>query len=149
MFGVLFYAYYVISNNIQSIPIPASNADLETQRGNRIFVRSQELYQERLPKDYEIIANNDDLRISAVVSMKGKCIAYNQRGERLSVSDDECRHQLAQVGNMIKPRSMSSVVTSHEPDLTTAPKANSAPDPVVTKPDEKSQVSDESSLMTS
>lgn len=98
----------------QAVQPQLNHQDLEVQRGNRLYIRQQELYQERLPVDYEVIANNDDLRISGAVSMGGRCIAYNKRGERLNVSQRECRYNLAEVGNMMKPRQTSSVITSHE-----------------------------------
>lgn len=99
----------------QAVQPQLNHQDLEVQRGNRLYIRQQELYQERLPVDYEVIANNDDLRIAGAVSMGGRCVAYNQRGERLDVSQRECRYNLAQAGNMMKPRQTSTVVTSHEP----------------------------------
>lgn len=59
-----------------------------------------ELYQERLPDDYQILVSNNDLRIHGVMSFRGKCFAYNQYGERLEVPQRICRDQYN--GGMIK-----------------------------------------------
>lgn len=117
----------IVQNSADSVSQSVSvnnNASQEIDRGNRIYIRTQQLYQERLPADYEIIANNDDLRIAGAVRMRSKCIAYNQRGERLNVSQSECERNLEQVGNMMKSRRTSSVVTSHN-DVQTQTDTNS------------------------
>lgn len=60
---------------------------------NAIAKRTRELYAERLPEDYQILAYNNDLRINGVVFIGGNCYAYNQYGERLNVSKSHCIEQ--------------------------------------------------------
>lgn len=79
----------------------APNALQTEQAMNERARRTVELYQERLPKDYEILVNNNDLRVANVVLLNGHCTAYNAYAERLNVPQAYCLQQLH--GGMIKP----------------------------------------------
>lgn len=95
------------AQNVASSVVPASavsgiapDVSEREKAMNEQYKRTQELYKERLPEDYQILVNNNDLRIHGVMSFRGKCFAYNQYGERLEVPQRNCREQYN--GGMIK-----------------------------------------------
>ena len=51
---------------------------------------------------------NVDLAVSGALMHKGKCWAYNVKGQRINLSDSECGKYLASSGNMAKGLSSSS-----------------------------------------
>ena len=96
------------AQNVASSVVPASAVSAmasapvseREQAMNEQYKRTLELYQQRLPDDYQILVSNNDLRIHGVMSFRGKCFAYNQYGERLEVPQRICRDQYN--GGMIK-----------------------------------------------
>lgn len=83
------------------------------EQSNANYVREQQLYKERLPDDYQILSNNDDLRVSGVIKMKGRCLAYNAKGERLNITASECNYYINNQGSIIKSGIKNSLVTQH------------------------------------
>lgn len=59
----------------------------QSEQNRRIYT----LYQERLPKDYDIIRQNPDLQVRGVVVMGGKCQAYNAYGDLMIFSEQDCK----------------------------------------------------------
>lgn len=94
---------------------PTSNSEVNDRikAGNEQLKRELELYKERLPQDYQILASNDDLRVASAIQFKNVCKAYNVKGDLLNVSDEECRYYLAQSGRMIHKGSDSRVITQY------------------------------------
>lgn len=71
-------------------------------QNNKDAVRSLELYEQRLPSDYRVTVNNDDLRVSGVVMMGGSCKGYNGHGEFINISQAECVNYTQVAGAMPK-----------------------------------------------
>ena len=96
------------AQNVASSVIPASAVSAmasapiseREQAMNEQYKRTQDLYKERLPDDYQILVNNNDLRVHGVITFRGRCYSYNQYGERLEVPQRYCRDQYN--GGMIK-----------------------------------------------
>ena len=76
--------------------------DTNLQQNNLDAVRSLELYEQRLPQDYRVTVNNEDLRVSGVVMMGGSCKAYNGHGEFINISQSECVNYTQVAGAMPK-----------------------------------------------
>tara|TARA_B100001564_G_C20669423_1_gene685384 strand:- start:5102 stop:6259 length:1158 start_codon:yes stop_codon:yes gene_type:complete len=72
------------------------------EQNNKDAVRSLELYKQRLPDDYRVTVNNDDLRVSGVVMMGNNCKAYNGHGEFINISQAECVNYTQVAGAMPK-----------------------------------------------
>lgn len=51
---------------------------------------------------------NIDVAVSGALMHKGKCWAYNVKGQRINLTDSECGKYLASSGNMAKGLSSSS-----------------------------------------
>lgn len=66
----------------------------------RIAKLEQELYEARLPPDYQVTKDNPALRVAGVMSFNGACRAYNPSGEFLMLSDDECDYYLKGAGRI-------------------------------------------------
>lgn len=49
------------------------------------------LYQNELPKDYEIRRNDPNLQVRGVAMMGNKCTAYNALGDMMTLSQDDCK----------------------------------------------------------
>lgn len=85
----------------------------------RIAKLEQELYEARLPPDYQVTKDNPALRVAGVMSFNGSCRAYNANGEFLSLTPAECDYYLAGAGRVQKSgnplgRVQSSNVASGE-----------------------------------
>lgn len=68
----------------------------------RIARLEQELYEARLPPDYQVTKDNPALRVAGVMSFNGSCRAYNANGEFLSLTPAECDYYLAGAGRVQK-----------------------------------------------
>lgn len=69
---------------------------------DRIAKLEQELYEARLPPDYQVTKDNPALRVAGVMSFNGACRAYNANGEFLSLTPAECDYYLAGAGRVQK-----------------------------------------------
>lgn len=69
---------------------------------DRIAKLEQELYEARLPLDYQVTKDNPALRVAGVMSFNGSCRAYNANGEFLNLTADECSYYLAGAGRVQK-----------------------------------------------
>lgn len=96
-----------------STVIPTNESQPIVNQSNQDYTRTIELYNEQLPKDYRILSDNDDLRVAGVMTMRGKCLAYNVKGERLTISQAECKDYLTESGKIIKGGSKTGVITQH------------------------------------
>lgn len=88
--------------------------DTTLQQNNYDASRSFELYQQRLPDDYRVTVNNDDLRVSGVVMMRGNCRAYNGHGEFINISQDECVSYTINAGTMPKANRNGQRITTEQ-----------------------------------
>lgn len=87
---------------------------------DRIAKLEQELYEARLPPDYQVTKDNPALRVAGVMSFNGACRAYNASGEFLNLTPAECDYYLAGAGRVQKSgnalgRVQSSNITPAEP----------------------------------
>lgn len=87
---------------------------------DRIAKLEQELYEARLPPDYQVTKDNPALRVAGVMSFNGACRAYNASGEFLNLTPAECDYYLAGAGRVQKSgnalgRVQSSNVAPAEP----------------------------------
>ncbi len=85
-------------------PTTGMNTAGETnlQQNNLDAARSLELYKQRLPTDYRVTVNNDDLRVSGIVMMGNNCRAYNGHGEFINIAQSECVNYTQVAGAMPK-----------------------------------------------
>lgn len=95
----------------------ASTTDMMLER---IAKLEQELYEARLPPDYQVTKENPALRVAGVMNFNGSCRAYNAHGEFLNLTADECNYYLAGAGRVQKSgntlgRVQSSNVAPAEP----------------------------------
>lgn len=86
----------------------------------RIAKLEQELYEARLPPDYQVTKDNPALRVAGVMSFNGACRAYNANGEFLNLTPAECDYYLAGAGRVQRSgnalgRVQSSNVAPAEP----------------------------------
>lgn len=79
-----------------------SAGDVNLEQNNIDAARALQLYKERLPQDYRVTVNNEDLRVGGIIMMNGSCKAYNSRGEFINIAQDECVHYTTTVGAMPK-----------------------------------------------
>ena len=82
----------------------------------RLAMLERELYEQRLPADYQVTEKNPAIRVSGVVNMGDKgCRAYNAYGEMLNLTVGECDYYLADAGRVQKSHggSISSVPPSN------------------------------------
>lgn len=86
--------------------------DTNLQQNNLDAVRSLELYEQRLPQDYRVTVNNEDLRVSGVVMMGNNCKAYNGHGEFINISQAECINYTQVVGAMPKANRNGQRITT-------------------------------------
>ncbi|WP_201617447.1 zonular occludens toxin domain-containing protein [Psychrobacter urativorans] len=93
-------------------PTTQTNGDVTLQQNNYDATRSLELYKERLPDNYRATVNNDDLRVSGVVMMRGNCKAYNGHGEFINISQIECVGYTETVGSMPKANRNGQRITN-------------------------------------
>lgn len=87
---------------------------------DRIAKLEQELYEARLPPDYQVTKDNPALRVAGVMSFNGACRAYNANGEFLNLAPAECDYYLAGAGRVQRSgnalgRVQSSNVAPAEP----------------------------------
>uniref|UniRef100_A0AAU8B3J4 ZOT protein n=1 Tax=Dulem virus 62 TaxID=3145773 RepID=A0AAU8B3J4_9VIRU len=75
---------------------------LEQQKQLDDFYSRLELYKTMLPKNYEIIKGDDNLKVRAVVKMGNKCKAYNTHGDLMTLSFEECDYYLKESGRVHK-----------------------------------------------
>ena len=87
--------------------------DIQLQQNNANAKRQIELYNQLLPNDYQIYANNSDLRVSGVVAIAGDCRAYNQHGDILDISVKDCLTYTKKHSKMIHARSQNTVITDN------------------------------------
>lgn len=81
----------------------------------RIAKLEEELYQARLPVDYQVTKENPALRVAGVVSFNGSCRAYNPSGEFLILSASECDYYLKGAGRIQKSGNTLPSVQSSSP----------------------------------
>lgn len=86
--------------------------DTNLQQNNLDAVRSLELYQQRLPQDYRVTVNNEDLRVSGIVMMGNNCKAYNGHGEFINISQAECINYTQVAGAMPKANRNGQRITT-------------------------------------
>lgn len=80
----------------------------------RIAKLEQELYEARLPPDYQVTKENPSLRVAGVMNFNGSCRAYNAHGEFLNLTADECNYYLAGAGRVQKSgNALGSVQSSN------------------------------------
>lgn len=72
----------------------------EQQKQLQDFYARLEMYKTMLPKNYEIIKNDPNLQVRAVVKMGNKCNAYNTNGDLMTLSFDECNYYLQASGRV-------------------------------------------------
>lgn len=86
--------------------------DTNLQQNNLDATRSLELYEQRLPQDYRVTVNNEDLRVSGVIMMGNNCKAYNGHGEFINIPQNECVHYTTTVGAMPKANRNGQRITT-------------------------------------
>ncbi len=93
-------------------PTNNNDGDVMLAQNNQDARRSLELYEQRLPRDYRVTVNNEDLRVSGVVFMRGNCRAYNGHGEFINISQDECVSYTKNAGTMPKANRNGQRITT-------------------------------------
>lgn len=73
---------------------------LEHDKQIKDFYARLELYKNHLPKNYDIIKQDPNLQVRAVVKKGNKCNAYNTSGDLMTLSFDECNYYLEQAGRV-------------------------------------------------
>lgn len=104
--------------------INGGQGQAQLQQSNLDAKREIELYKERLPQDYTILASNPDLRVGGVMSIRGRCRAYNQYGDLLTISQDECKHYLREKGVMLSAQRSSVRAVTESPNAQSKDGAN-------------------------
>lgn len=66
--------------------------------------RRLELYEQTLPKDYDIIKQDSNLQVRAVISSKKNCKAYNTHGDLMTLSNAKCQYYISEPGRVHKPQ---------------------------------------------
>lgn len=97
-------------------PLPiqdTSNTNGYIDNQNQNFARTQQLYQQRLPPDYQIITTEDALRPAIAIKMGNECSVYNAYGDLMNYSFKECNYFLQERGRMPKARSQHTFVSNH------------------------------------
>lgn len=119
-----------VQNGVNSLK-PASSVNstgqVQLAQANLDAKRELELYKERLPEDYRILANNSDLRVGGVMSIGGRCRAYNQYGDLLSITQNECKHYLKEKGLMISAQHAGVNTITENPTASTDQNNQSIP----------------------
>ncbi|MGP4971998.1 zonular occludens toxin domain-containing protein [Psychrobacter aquimaris] len=128
-----------IGEGVTANPVPDAaeqaqqvNEELKT----RLAMLEQQLYDQRLPPDYQVTAKNPSLRVAGVVNMGDKgCRVYNAFGEVLNLTGDDCDYYLAGSGRVQKPHggsssSMGSVQSSNPSSSSNQPMVTPAINPV-------------------
>ena len=95
----------------------------EQQKQLQDFYARLEMYKTMLPKNYEIIKNDPNLQVRAVVKMRGKCNAYNAHGDLMNLSPEQCDYYLQETGRVQKG-SLSGNGSSSVARLETKPVAD-------------------------
>lgn len=98
---------------------PKTDGYIDNQNQN--YARTQQLYEERLPQDYQIITTEDDLRPATAIMMGKECKVYNVHGDLMNYSFKECEYFLQETGRLPKARTQHKFVSSHEPVSQTKP----------------------------
>lgn len=80
---------------------------------NARYARTQVLYEQRLPKDYDIITSDDNLRPASAISMNGVCQVYNAYGDLMNYSKKDCEYLLEETGRIPKSRTNHRFVSQH------------------------------------
>ncbi len=94
------------------------------QQTNALNQRRIYLYENELPKDYEIRRNDPNLQIRGVAQMGNKCTAYNTLGDMMTLSQDECKSYVG-TGRVYK----SDYVTNGGGSVNVLPQSESQPQP--------------------
>lgn len=121
-----------IGEGVTANPVPDAAVDAaaaeQAQNVNdelktRLAVLEQQLYDQRLPDDYQVTKKNPSLRVAGVVNMGDKgCRVYNAFGEVLNLTGDDCDYYLAGAGRVQKTGagSVGSVQPSTNPSSSSA-----------------------------
>lgn len=97
-----------VTANPNPVPDSAADAAEQAQKVNddlktRLAMLEQQLYEQRLPHDYQVTKSNPSLRVAGVVSMGDKgCRVYNTYGEVLNLTGSDCDYYLAGAGRVQK-----------------------------------------------
>ncbi len=75
---------------------------IEQQKQLDDFYARLELYKRQLPKNYEIVKQDPNLQVRAVIKAGNKCNAYNTHGDLMTLSFDECNYYLQAAGRVHK-----------------------------------------------
>lgn len=98
---------------LEAVQEPAQGGDYVSNE-NRIYARTQTLYEQRLPPDYQIITTDANLKPSAVISdQNGNCRVYNTYGDVMIYSKKECQNFLSEAGRLPKARTSARFVSQH------------------------------------
>lgn len=73
---------------------------LEHDKQIKDFYARLELYKRHLPKNYDIIQQDPNLQVRAVVRKGNKCNAYNAHGNLMTLSMDECTYYIQEAGRL-------------------------------------------------
>ena len=66
------------------------------------FYTRLELYKTMLPKDYEVLKQNPDLQVRAVIKAGNKCKAYNADGVLMTLTNEQCAYYTQESGRVFK-----------------------------------------------
>lgn len=84
---------------------------LKNQHDLQNYQRRIYLYQNTLPKDYEVIKQDNNLQVRGVIKMGDKCRAYNTHGDLMTLSQKECESYLIETGRVHKSTLSQSTTT--------------------------------------
>lgn len=88
--------------------------ELEALQLERKIIEQKRLYvllDNNLPKDYELIKQNEYLQVRGVIRFGSQCRAYNSEGDLMTLSFDECQYYLKDYGRVHKGDSIASKET--------------------------------------
>lgn len=115
---------------------------LEHDKQIKDFYARLELYKKQLPKNYDIIKQDPNLQVRAVVKMGDKCSAYNTHGDLMNLTFKECDYYLQEAGRVhksngqtanLKADPVSKILTENpnfgQPQTTEPPKMTTEPTP--------------------
>ena len=85
---------------------------LEHDKQIKDFYVRLELYKRQLPKNYDIIKQDPNLQVRAVVKKGNKCNAYNTSGDLMTLSFDECNYYLEQAGRVHRTNGQTTNIKS-------------------------------------
>lgn len=122
-------------NQHQSESQPQPQPQFEQQQqivNKRIIIdnRKDELYQTMLPKDYEVIKQDPNLQVRAVIKLGKKCQAYNAYGDLMTLSQTQCNYYLKESGRVHKSSRLDPQLDVHTNDIQAVNQFN-AVDPAI------------------